>query len=222
MPAPADLTFRRESLAVVRRQCRRPRRNVSAIRSVLPSGSFDHSAGPHAESIRTTPYFRMPMSRSFFPIAHALRTCVRSFCGPRRSPSPIPLLWAATRGHQGSHHEPSRCDLVGSRFKSSSVESMLVCGSKRKRSTPSNRDAVDRGLRRQIEHRVQIDRRFGARAALADETGPHRVVQRRPSVLRTIVHRSLHSPFAQRFGVRVSGAEVFQDDEGICRARFSM
>ena len=38
--------------------------------------------------------------------------------------------------------------------------------------------ALDIGLRREVEHRLEIDERFCARAPFADEARPHRVVQR--------------------------------------------
>ena len=44
--------------------------------------------------------------------------------------------------------------------------------------------AVDFGLGGQVEHCVEVDERFGTRAALADEAGPHGVVKFRVVVLR--------------------------------------
>ena len=44
--------------------------------------------------------------------------------------------------------------------------------------------AVHLGGGGQIEHRVEIDRRLGVRAALADQAGPHGVVNRGILVLR--------------------------------------
>ena len=79
------------------------------------------------------------MSFSFLPIAQALRTCVTKACRssslPIADPPPV-------GGHTGATSEPTtrlrRPMLSASFFRSSSVESMLTCGSKRKRSTPSN------------------------------------------------------------------------------------
>ena len=38
-------------------------------------------------------------------------------------------------------------------------------------------DTIDLGIGSQIEHRIQVNARFGAGAALADEPGPHGVVK---------------------------------------------
>ena len=114
-------------------------RNVSAIFFVLPAGSFAHSDGLAAESMRTTPYWRTPMSRSFFAIAHALRTWVRKFL--RSSSLPIaepPPVGGQTGATTDPTARPFPRILSASRFRSSSVESMLTCGSNRNRSTPSN------------------------------------------------------------------------------------
>ena len=89
-------------------------RNVSAIFFVLPAGSFAHSAGLAAESMRMTPYLRTPRSRSFLPIAQALRTCVRKFFRssslPIAEPPPV-------GGHTGATSDPTTrffaADLVG-------------------------------------------------------------------------------------------------------------
>src|SRR5207248_6098217 len=80
------------------------RLNVSAIRFVLASGSLAHSAGLAAESMRTTPYLRMPRPRSFLPIAHALRTWVTKFLRssslPIADPPPV-------GGHTGATSDPT-------------------------------------------------------------------------------------------------------------------
>jgi hypothetical protein len=49
-------------------------------------------------------------------------------------------------------------------------------------------DAVHLGRRRHVEHRFQIDMRFGVRPSLADQTRPHRVVQFRICVLIFSAH----------------------------------
>src|SRR3954466_2365248 len=122
-------------------------RNVSAIFLVLPAGSFAHSDGLAAESIRTTPYLRMPRSFSFLAIAHALRTWVTKFLRssslPIADPPPV-------GGHTGATRDPTASPLLrilsARRFRSSSVESMLTCGSNRNRSTPSNVVPCDEAL----------------------------------------------------------------------------
>ena len=42
---------------------------------------------------------------------------------------------------------------------------------------PIELDAVDLGFRSQVEHGVQVNAWFGARAALANQAGPHGVVE---------------------------------------------
>src|SRR5689334_22278732 len=102
-------------------------RKVSAMRAVLPSGSFAHSDGLDAESIRTMPYDLMPMSRSFLPIAHAFRTWVRKFLRsvslPIADPPPV-------GGHTGATSDPTARPLdeilSDSAFRSLSLASMLT------------------------------------------------------------------------------------------------
>src|SRR5216117_4616795 len=89
--------------------------------------------------MRTTPYFRMRRSRSVLPIAHALRTCVtkffRSSSLPIAEPPPV-------GGQTGATSDPTTNSfaaiLSASCCNSARVASMLTCGSKRNRSTPSN------------------------------------------------------------------------------------
>ena len=80
-------------------------RNVSAIFFVLPAGSFAQSAGLAAESMRITPYLRMPRSRSFLPIsaglAHLRHERLRV---PRRCPS---RSRRPSGGHTGATSEPT-------------------------------------------------------------------------------------------------------------------
>src|SRR5687768_13904142 len=110
------------------------------MRLVLPAGSFAHSAGLAAESMRMTPYLRIPISRSVLPMPHAFFTCVRkrlrSSLLPIADPPPV-------GGHTGATSEPTTNPrfrmLSASRFNASRSESMSTCGSNRKRSTPSNR-----------------------------------------------------------------------------------
>src|SRR5262245_57526474 len=81
----------------------------------------------------------MPRSRSFLPIAQALRTCVTKFflsvSLPIADPPPV-------GGHTGATSDPTARPfdpiLSASAFRSLSLASMLTCGSKRNRSTPSN------------------------------------------------------------------------------------
>ena len=54
---------------------------------------------------------------------------------------------------------------------------MLMCGIEEEDVDAVEFDAVDAGLGGQVEHGVEVDRRLGAGAALADEAGPHGVVK---------------------------------------------
>ena len=133
--------------------------------------------------MRTTPYFRTPRSRSFFAIAQAFCTCVRNCCRssslPIAEPPPV-------GGHTGATTEPDHealgPDLVGQRLQ-------VVVGrvDARVRIEEKQIDAVEPhaihfGGGGQVEHRVEIDGRLGARPALADQAGPHGVVQLRKLV----------------------------------------
>ncbi len=114
-------------------------RNVAAIFFVLPTGSAAQSPGPQAESIRTTPYFRTPRSFSFCAMAQAFRTCptnaLRSASVPMADPPPV-------GGHTGATIDPINRPRFATEsrsfLRSSSVESISVCGSDRNKSTPSN------------------------------------------------------------------------------------
>ena len=80
-------------------------RKVCAMRFVLPSGSFAHSAGLAAESMRITPYGRICRSRSLRPMRQAFLTCVRKRVRSSSSPSRTRRQW---RRHTGATSEPAR------------------------------------------------------------------------------------------------------------------
>ena len=106
---------------------------------VLPTGSLAQSSTLAAESMRTTPPWRTPSSRICLPMRQALRTISTK---RRRSPS-LPMAEPPPNGgHTGATTEPTSrffaAILSASLLISSLEESMLVCGSARKRSTPSN------------------------------------------------------------------------------------
>ena len=115
-------------------------RKVWAMRLVLASGSLAQSPALAAESMRTIPDFRMPRSRNLRPMRQDFFTCVRNAARsaslPMAEPPPV-------GGHTGATREPARSPLAARfsarRARSSSEESISVCGSERKRSTPSNR-----------------------------------------------------------------------------------
>ena len=54
---------------------------------------------------------------------------------------------------------------------------MSKCGAVMKRSTPSNFWPVDLGVGGELEQRVERDDRLAVGRALADDAGPHGVVQ---------------------------------------------
>ena len=119
----------------------------------------------HAESMRTMPYWRMPRSRSFWPMR-------AGFAHLREEASALVLVAhgrAAAGGRPDGRHQRSgaqvlcAASLSARRFRSSSVESMSVCGSERNRSTPSNRTPSTSAGGGQIEHGVEIDGRLGVR-----------------------------------------------------------
>ncbi len=109
------------------------------MRLVLAAGSAAHASTPVAESIRTTPPGRTPRPRSCEAIRQAFSTMpvkrARSSALPIADPPP-------TGGHTGATTEPTsrflERILSASRLMSSVPDSMLVWGSARKRSTPSN------------------------------------------------------------------------------------
>ena len=75
-------------------------------------------------------------------------------------------------------------------------------------------DAVDGRLCRQIEHRVEVDRRLGPRASLADEAGPHRVMKS-----GICVHRFL---FRNGSASGLPGPKCFRRTSGSVSLAFSM
>src|SRR5262245_34125877 len=82
----------------------------------------------------------MPMSRSFLPTAQDLRTCVRKFLRSSSDPIAEP---PPVGPHTGATSEPMtrlrEATLSARRLRSSSLESISVCGRDRKMSTPSKR-----------------------------------------------------------------------------------
>src|SRR5271168_3355184 len=184
-------------------------RNVSAMRLVFPDGSLAHSAGLHAESMRTTPYLRMPSSRSCFAMAQAFRTCSVNFrlssWDPMAEPPPVV-------GQTGATSDPTTNPLLpmfsASSFKSSAEASISVCGLERNRSTPSNLipSTPAAWVRSSIVYRP-----IGG-----SESGP---LPTRPGHIALCnLGNSFMSPLpwlAQRLGVRVSRPEMFQDNQWI-------
>jgi len=85
-----------------------------------------------AESILTMPYGLISNCRSFAPMRQPFRTASRNRSVPHHRPSPTPRRSEATRARPGNRSRTlSDATLSASRFRSSSEESMLVCGSQR-------------------------------------------------------------------------------------------
>ena len=137
--APADFAFGREAFAVVFGDVAGFAKGLRRSSWCCLRDPFPSRSRRSAESMRTMPYGRTPRSRSFWPMRQALRTCVRNFLRSSSSPIAEP---PPVGGQTGATTEPTTKFLApilsASFFRSSSLESMLTCGSKRKRSTPSN------------------------------------------------------------------------------------
>ena len=125
-PPPADLTLGSQLFAVIARDRRGLLERLGDL-LLVALGSLAQSAGDDAESIRTTPYGRTPISRSDLAIRQALRIAVRKFS--RCLASPI----AEASNHTGATTEPTTKPLAAilpaTAFKSSSLMSILMCGS---------------------------------------------------------------------------------------------
>ena len=89
-------------------------RKVAAIFFVLPAGSFAQSAGPAAESMRTTPYLRTPSSSQLLRDRAGFSPASRKPCVLRRSPWPIRHPSAATPAPPAIHRQVLRfCTVLG-------------------------------------------------------------------------------------------------------------
>ncbi len=75
--------------------------------------------------------------------------------------------------------------------------------------------SVDAGGGGAVEHGVEIDRRLGVGTALADQAGPHRIVNRGVLVLPAHGVVDLLLFLAERFVVGVARPEVLENHEGI-------
>ena len=92
------------------------------------------------------------------------------------------------RRDHGTNHKTLRRDLVSEPFQFILADVDIDVRVEKKNVHPVELDTVHFGLRCQIEHRVQIDERFGAGAAFADEAGPHGVVKPGIVVVAVITH----------------------------------
>ena len=162
--------------------------NVSAILAWLPEGSPAQSPGPVAESIRTTPFGRTPSSRSVRAMWQPLWTCLRNCLRP--SPSSIaepPPVGGQTGATTVPMVRPRERTLSARILRSSrrGVDVDVRCEQEEVHAVELH--AVDLGRGGQVEHRVEGDRRLGP-FALADHSGPGRVVQLREGVGMAAAH----------------------------------
>ena len=119
------------------------------------------------------------MSRKVFPIAHAfchlrekaLAILIAAHCRPaaRRCPD---------RRHERSDDEAACANAIGETLQRVAVGIDVDVRVEQKQIDPFEADAVDVCGCRQIEHRVQIDRRLRV-GAFADQSRPHCVVKSR-------------------------------------------
>jgi hypothetical protein len=96
--------------------------------------------------------------------------------------------WTPDGGNDGADHEAFAPDLVGELLQ-------LVVGRidtdvrvEKEQVNAIEFLAVDFGFGGAVEHRIEVDARLGARAALADEAGPHGVMQFREIVFGVVFH----------------------------------
>ncbi len=153
-------------------------RNVSAIFLVLPLGSASQWAGPSAESMRMTPYLRTPCSLSISAMRQAFSTA---------SDEIRAVLVAAHRraadgaGQTGATSEPTARPLAAilSAMRAQVVVAGVGIGVRMEQEQIDAFEllAVDVGVGRQLEHAVEADRRMVGAGLLADEAGPHGVVE---------------------------------------------
>ena len=178
--APADLALGDEELAVVLRRSWPASRKVSAISLVLPGRvlvpGLDAGRGIDADAAgRPDADARASAGRW----RQALRTCVEealALVGRRPWPSRRRRRPRSARRTSRPSGRSRRCGRP-TRLTSSLSLSMSTCGSARNRSTPSNFCAVDLGIGGQLEQRIERDDRLGIGRALADDAGPHGVVE---------------------------------------------
>ena len=108
----------------------------------------------------------------------ALRTCptnrLRSSSLPIAEPPPV-------GGHTGATTEPTTKPfdrtLSARRLSAVVVHLDVDVRVEQEQVHAVELDAIHLGLGRQVEHRVEVNARFSAGAAFADEAGPHGVVE---------------------------------------------
>ena len=179
--APADFAFGGEALAVAFGDFAGFAERLRRSSSCCPSGSFVPVGRRRAaESMRTTPYGRTPSSRSFSAMrqafAHLLDELLALVVAAHRRAA------AGAAARPARRREPTTRPLLAN-FVGELLDAVVgrcrcsMCGSKRKRSTPSNFTPLTSAFGGEVEHRVEVDERVRRRAAFADEAGPHGVVE---------------------------------------------
>ena len=127
--------------------------------------------------MRTTPYGRMPIWRSVRAMRQPLRTCVRN-CS-RAASSPIaepPPVGGQTGATTEPMTRPRDANFLGQLFELLVGRVDADVRIEQKQIDAVELLAVDLGRGRQVEHRIEIDRRLAA-VAFADDAGPGRVVK---------------------------------------------
>ena len=147
----------------------------------------------------------MPRSRRVLPIAHAflhLREKALAFLVAAHGRAS-----AGRRPHrrdERSDDEAARADAIGKPLQRLAIGVDVDVRVEQEQVDALEADAVDVGGRRQVEHRVEIDRRLRV-GPLADEPRPHRVVQ---CGFRMCSHKL---PASLRLCVKRSGCPDFRD-----------
>ena len=177
--APADFALGGEPFAVVLGDRRRPRGRSRRSSSGCPRGPCAQSPGAAGrvdahDAVRADAELAQLLGD-----AAALADLLEELACVRR-PSPIAEP-PPVGGQTGATTEPitRSCarDLVGQRLEVVVGGVDVDVRSEEEQIDAVELDAVDLGRGRQVEHRVEIDRRLGARAPLADEAGPGGVVE---------------------------------------------
>ncbi len=92
------------------------------------------------------------------------------------------------RRYHRSDHEPLGRNLIGNRFQIVVADVDVDVRLVEENVDSVKLDAVDLGGGGQLEHRVEVNKRFSARAPFADQAGPHGVVQFRKRVGMAAAH----------------------------------
>ena len=153
-------------------------RKVAAIFLVLPLGSASQWAGLSAESMRMMPYLRTPCSLRILAMRQAFFTATTklarsSFAAHRGAADGA----RPDGGDEGADGEALGGDFVGHGADGVVAGVGVGVGMKQEQIDALELLAIDLGIGRQLEHAVEADRRMVGAGLLADEAGPHGVVE---------------------------------------------